>query len=323
MARPTLKEIAAACGVSVSTVSRVFSGTAPISEATRERIYSAARELGLDPAAARARQERTAIAFLVFLERSSGFENPFYLHSLQGAYDACRERGYDLVVHFSEENDPAMLEGLIHGKSVRGGIFSTVQTDEKSISQLTAKGFPFSVIGRPRDAEGTIWVDNDNFNASYTITAELMNRGYAKIAYIGKDLDYQFARDRYDGYRQAFSVRGFSHSEDLILIHRGDADFEEELQRFLARTRPDAVVADDDESALLCAGLCAEMNIRIKIVGFNYMPFPRIGDLDLELIDIRPRELGYWAARLLINRLEGREGPGHRTIPAGGLAPLP
>lgn len=319
MAKPTLKAIAEACDVSVSTVSRVFSGSAPISKATQERIYRSAKEIGFDIAAYRNHKERAAVAFLVYLERSSGFENPFYLESIHGAYDACFEEGYDLVVHFSDKNEAELLEKLIGRRSVRGGILSTVQTDEHNLHALKEKGFPFSVIGRPANSEGLIWVDNDNYNASYTIAAELLNRGYERIAYVGKDLSYQFATDRYEGFRQSFGVRGRKLDETLVYLNHPDEEFQQGLRAFIQQTEPDAILADDDESALIAAGLCAELDLKLKIVGFNYMPFPRMGLIDLELIDIRPRELGYWAAKLLLARLEGRDAPANRMIPAGGL----
>ncbi|MGO7984086.1 LacI family DNA-binding transcriptional regulator, partial [Rhizobium johnstonii] len=44
ISRPTLADVAARAGVSASTASLAFSGTGPVSDATRERVLAAARE---------------------------------------------------------------------------------------------------------------------------------------------------------------------------------------------------------------------------------------------------------------------------------------
>ena len=63
-ARPTLADVAAKAGVSASTASLAFSGSGPVSDATKERVLAAAAELGYggpDPRARSLRRGRSGI----------------------------------------------------------------------------------------------------------------------------------------------------------------------------------------------------------------------------------------------------------------------
>jgi DNA-binding LacI/PurR family transcriptional regulator len=75
------------------------------------------------------------------------------------------------------------------------------------------------------------------------------------------------------------------------------------------------IIADDDETALSIANLIPTDGRRVKVIGFNYMPVPRIENVDLWLVDIKPEELGFWSAKMLIEAIEGQSVPINRLIP--------
>jgi DNA-binding LacI/PurR family transcriptional regulator len=86
--RPTLAAVAARAGVSASTASLAFSGTGPVSDATRERVLAAARELGYggpDPRARSLRRGRSGIVGVVSEERvRDAFHDPIKIAMLDG-----------------------------------------------------------------------------------------------------------------------------------------------------------------------------------------------------------------------------------------------
>lgn len=102
--RVTLKDIAKAVGVGESTVSRVLNrrpNPIKISEATIQKIFSTAKELGYHPnAAARALATRKTghIGFILSDNVTDGFKNNFFAQGLAGVEQACRERGYGLNI---------------------------------------------------------------------------------------------------------------------------------------------------------------------------------------------------------------------------------
>ncbi len=312
--RQGLKQLAERTGFSISTISRVLSGKATISDATKEEILGAAREMGFDMSKYVGSRTLDCIAFVVYYQQSTAFENPFFLHSIRGAYNCARSHGYSLQVHFKEDDRPDLIESIVENRAARGVILSAVPAQESDIEHLRESGFPYSVIGRPTESESTFWVDNDNYNACYTLVTDLLNRGKRNIAFVTKGLERHYARDRFDGYRQAFAIRGTAVPKNLV-INGDPATRSDRLLEELRQGRVDVVIADDDETALTIANLVPPDGKRIKVIGFNYMPVPHLENVDLWLVDIKPEELGYWSAEMLIQSIEKKTAPMNRLIP--------
>ncbi|HUX51462.1 MAG TPA: substrate-binding domain-containing protein [Spirochaetia bacterium] len=312
--RQGLKDLVGKTGFSISTISRVLSGKSSISQPTKQKILDAARDMGFDMSKYSGSTALDCIAFVVYYQRRTEFENPFFLHSIRGAYTCAREHGYSLQIHFKEDDQPDLIGSIADAKSARGIILSAVMADESDIAVLQKRNFPFSVIGRPTRSDSTYWVDNDNYNACYSIVTDLLNRGMRNVAFVTKGLDRHYARDRFDGYRQAFAIRGIS-APDHLIIDGYAPEQNERLQRVLQQGDIDVIIADDDETALTIANLVPANGKRIKVIGFNYMPVPHIENVDLWLVDIKPEELGYWSAKMLIQAIEKQSSPVNRLIP--------
>lgn len=101
---PTINDIAQVAGVTKSTVSVVLnnrSSLIKVSDATRDKIHNAARDLGYHPnAAARALStKRTGqLGFILSDEITGGFDNVYFANTMSGVEKACRKRGYGLSV---------------------------------------------------------------------------------------------------------------------------------------------------------------------------------------------------------------------------------
>src|SRR5258707_5796312 len=86
----TIRDIARAASVSIGTVSRALKNQPGLSDATRERVVEAARQLGYDAAQLRPRIRR--LTFLLHRQHNNFAASPFFSHVLHGVEDACRER---------------------------------------------------------------------------------------------------------------------------------------------------------------------------------------------------------------------------------------
>ena len=95
----SLKDIAAKCGVSVATVSKALNGQQDIGEATREKVVSAAREMGYTAnSAARAlKTNRTYNLGIVLVDlQNSGFMHEYFASLLNWFRIESEARGYDI-----------------------------------------------------------------------------------------------------------------------------------------------------------------------------------------------------------------------------------
>ncbi len=320
MKRVSLTRIAQEAGVSVSTVSRIVNGEPGIAESTREHVRTVMHRLGYN-----ARPERVITLLLTDAEENV-FRNTFFLRLVRGANRCATAHGYHLMVSFcSDSTDQAgFLESLVPGWISEGLILTSIERDDRSVEYLSEQGVPFCVIGRPENTANLLWVDNDNFQAMYHAVSELIDRGNRNIAFIGSDWSRTYIRDRYDGYRQALSRRGFEPDPALCEPASGSSDDHgsaeafgyERARRVLARATPDAIVATDDILAIGVLRALREAGREdIAVLGVNNSPAAGHERPSLSSIDTNAQLLGYSAAELLVEAVEGRaEAPAHRIV---------
>ena len=111
--RPTLRDVAAAAGVSIPAVSQALNGTGQLSQATRERVQGIAREMGYRPnryAASLRRQRAMTIGFVSDSDSNSDVQRrwaAFYSRQLNELVVAAVDRGFTVTV--IPDNRPDML----------------------------------------------------------------------------------------------------------------------------------------------------------------------------------------------------------------------
>ena len=313
----TIRDIAKAVNVSPSTVSRVLSNSPKISQATKEKVYKVMKELNYEPniVARSLANSSTKILGLIFSNTEDDlFENPFFIQAMKGISVYAQKRGYYIIYTFSE-NEEKQLEYIKHyvrSRLVDGIILLTSKENDKRISYLKNVKHPFVLIGRPQDAEGVLWVDNDNFQAMYNVVDYLIKKGRKCIAFIGGPTNLYVTRDRFDGYRKALKTHAIAENEKLIKF---TTQFSrqcgyEAMKDILSVEVPSAVITTDDLLAFGVINALHENNIKnVAVVGFNNTPLAEYQDPPLTSVDINAQELGKYAAKLLIDRLEKKDNP--------------
>jgi LacI family transcriptional regulator len=142
----TIKDVARACGVHVSTVSRTFSAPHLVNPATRSRVLAAADDLGYRPNRA-ARALTTGRTFNMGLIVAD-ISNPFFPPLIKAAQSQARGRDYHVFVADTDE-DPRVEEELIRTltKQVDGVLLCSPRLSNKMIERL-AEDVPFVVVNR-------------------------------------------------------------------------------------------------------------------------------------------------------------------------------
>jgi LacI family transcriptional regulator len=151
---PTLRQIAAACGVNVSTVSRALANRRRVGEATRRRILAEARRMGWKPnplaaaymthlrATGKPRPE-AAIAFVLAFRHIGRFADlpGYHADVFAGARDRAESLGYALEPVWLHDVDfdvrrlsrmlksRGMLGVLLHGGDIPGDFFMALEWD--------------------------------------------------------------------------------------------------------------------------------------------------------------------------------------------------
>jgi len=309
----TIKDVAKLAKVSPSTVSRVIADNPKISDGTKQIVYKAMEELNYHPnAIARSLANKSTMTLGLILPNTSEdlFDNPFFIQAMRGISVYAQKKGYYIMYAYSdnETEEVDFIKKYINSKWVDGIILLTARENDQCISYLQKVKHPFVVIGRPEDADDILWVDNDNLSAMYNVVCKLIEKGHKKIAFIGGSFNLNVTKDRLEGYKKALIENKLSLDNNIIL----ETDFSEfkgyEAMNNIIKYNIDAVVTTDDLIAFGALKALKEKGLEdVAVVGFNNTPLAEYQTPKLSSVDINAEELGYHAAKLLIDSLEGNE----------------
>lgn len=316
MALPTIKEVAKAAGVSVTTVSRVLNGGAGVKAETRRKVERVIQRLGYRPnSVARSlvtRKSRT-IGLLV-----RDITNPFYPEIARAIEDAVGRLGYNLILcntDASAKKEKAYLD-LLRAQRVAGIIFTAPRMADRTVLALQEAGdIPFVLAVRRVSGVRSDTVTFADADGARQAVEHLASLGHRRIGHIAGPRDSWTAAARLEGYRTTMARLGFPVREAWIV--RGDltrASGFRAMQRLLAQAdRPTAVFCANDLMALgaweavLAAGL--QVPDDMALVGFDGVDWGGFSLVGLTTVAVPKYELGDTAARLLIRRIEGDTEP--------------
>lgn len=238
---------------------------------------------------------------------------------MTGISSYAKKSGYYIMYTFckTEEEELEAITDYINSNLVDGIILSVVRLQDKCIKYLREMNFPFVVIGRPEDTKNVLWVDNDNFQAMYNVVSKLLLSGHKEIAFIGANGNLNVTSDRLSGYKQAHKIHGLDINKDIIVEVE---DFKEclaykAMNEIFKKSKPTAIVTTDDLLAIGANRYLLENNIKdIAIVGFNNIPLLEYQKPSLSSVDVNAKEIGYCAAKVLVDRLQGNIKTGHYII---------
>lgn len=309
----TIGELAAAAGVSVSTVSRALRGLPDVSAPTRKRIRDLAAELGYVPSAhAAGLASGRAMAINVVVPTVRGW---FTGAVLDGIDEVLRDADYDIVLY--NVGGGGRFRHDVFRRSIlrrRGDAVIGVCLDfsEEERAQLRRAGLPAVVVG---PVDGMPWTGIDEVEVGRSATEHLIERGHRDILHVtgGREqvlhLNPRVPSGRAEGYAAAMRGAGLEVHEESIL--RGSFTIEGShtvVNEYLhaSPALPTAVFAASDEmaiGAMLAArdhGLAVPRDL--SIVGIDDHPLAAVVGLTTFRQD--PQGQGEMAARALLGELD-------------------
>jgi len=227
----SIKDVAQLAGVSVSTVSRVLSGSPRVDEGTRARVEKAIARIDYRPNLL-ARGLRSKSGNVI------GLVVPEILHETFAAFIKyaerfCVEKGYDLVVGNTggrPETEGAFIDNLLR-RHVDGIIFSRVSDRSRVINTVEKWNVPAVIIDRALDRESLPTVVLDNERAGVIAAEHLVALGHRSIGVVTGPRDIALSRERHRGFAGTLRRHGLS----LPASHVLEGDFKFESGRAAAR----------------------------------------------------------------------------------------
>lgn len=302
--RATILDVAAAAGVSKSTVSRILDDRLPRSEsATAVKVRRIAAELGYmrDVSAASLRMGRT-LTVGVIVPRLTDTVMAMLYESLARA---CASRGQFAIVATTDDNPDAGRDAVdrLLRRGVDGLVLATARTDDSFVAELRARGVPF-VLALRTDGESPSSIGDDQLGG-YLATRHLIDLGHRRIGVIAGPSYASSARQRVEGYRQAMDEAGLPIDPDWVRASSfgiaAGAQIGAELMAL--PDRPTAIFAVNDNTAIGALSAISRLGLSVpedvSLVGYNDIPIVSLLPIPLTTVRVPFDQIAQSALDLL------------------------
>lgn len=322
---PSIKEVAEKAGVSVATVSRVFSNRPHVREEVRDHVLDVAAQLGYRPnrVARNLRKQSTHVIGLLV----SDVRNPFFVEIARAIEDVANSHQMSVFLCNTDEN-PEKEQRYLHtliDELVAGIILVPTQEKVEKFDFLLESGIPIVTIDRSIQGAAIDSVVSDNLQSAYQITSHLIELGYERIGAVIGLQDSTTGRERLQGFKLAMIDHGLSINNDLIrLIDPTERASEPIVSGWLASASPPNAIFSGNSlitlgaiNAIHQAGLSIPDDI--ALAGFddaNWMPHIGHG---ITVISQPIYEMGRTAAELLFRRMHEPEHAPREIVLKGKL----
>ncbi|MGX9884535.1 LacI family DNA-binding transcriptional regulator [Streptomyces sp. NPDC002276] len=329
--RVTIKDVAARAGVSKGAVSLAFNHKPGLSDATRERIFEAARELGWAPhltarSLAGARVDVVGLA-VCRPARLLGLE-PFYMEFISGVESVLVEHSCALLLRLvgSAEEEVGLQESWWRARQVGGSILVDFRADDPRVGVVRRLGLPVVAVGHPSLTGGLTSVWSDDAGAVTAAVRYLAGLGHRRIARVGGSRSLGQTAMRATAFDAAARALGLPGVRQLATDHSGEegARATRSLLADAPAERPTAIVYDNDIMAMAGLSVAAELGLAVpadvSLLAWDDSPLCRLTHPTLSAMSHDVHGFGADAARTLFGVITG-DGPGSHPVPAPVLTP--
>jgi DNA-binding LacI/PurR family transcriptional regulator len=320
--RVTIRDVAGDAGVSVAAVSKVLRDAYGVSEALRAKVRASIDRLGYRPhAAARGMRGQTyTLGFII-----PDLHNPFFADILAGVNTALERSQYQLLLGVCESDptlESALMEAMID-RRMDGLILIGSRIADTHLAEIATR-IPTTIIAiHPKGETNYDTVNNDDRLGATLVVQHLVEAGYKHIAYLSQQISINekamVTMQREDGYRTTMKEAGLSKNIQVAYAGQTPREAQTVARHMLEqRNRPDAIFCWTDFIALEVLSVAHDLGLKVPgdlaIVGYDNTSYCDLAQNSLTSIDQSGQVLGLQAARLLIERIGGREKSEHYVV---------
>jgi LacI family transcriptional regulator len=315
--RTTLQAIADELGISKVTVSRALKGQSGVSEELRAKIEERSSEMGYMREKLRSESRSRRVAFVTPMRYFLATDN-FYQTIYLNLNGLCHDAGQDLSVFVVQPEDEqgAVLPARLQGGDI-DGVFLGGEMAAPFVEALVGLGLPLVSIDYgevPGDVDSVVV---DNYRIGEAAARYLLERGYARIGFVGGRGYSSNVADRYYGYRKVLDTAGLSPSDEWLLDNSDSRTGHYTLDFSLPDPLPEAFVCHCDRAAYyLIQRLRNEGKAvpgDVAVLSFDNTDLAGSCEPGLTSVDISKRSFAENAFRLLGERMAGYSGAARRV----------
>lgn len=327
----SMKDIAAACGVSVATVSKALSDQSDIGGETKEKVRRAAKELGYYPnSSARAlKTNRTYNLGVLYKEESgSGLTHDYFSQILENFRNTVENSGYDITFLSNSKKRKDRMSYLEHTiyRGMDGVLIAVADYKDAEVTELLASELP--VITVDYVYNGRISVLSDNITGVESLLSYIYDQGHREIAYIYGE-ESMVTTNRLSAYYRFYENRNMTVREEFLQKGKYRDSYTAGIltsQLLEQEKPPTCILYADDFSAIGGMNVIKNKGLRIpediSIAGYDGIMMA--SQLEPQLTTYRQDTagIGRLAAEKLLSLIENpRATPISQYIMSGELIP--
>lgn len=330
MKRPTIADIARRAGVSKGAVSYALNGQPGVSEATRQRVLTIAKEIGWNPnSAARALSGAAANAVGLALRRPArilGLE-PFYMELISGLETVLSAQSYALMLQVvgGPEAEIALYRRWWGERRVDGVLVCDLRVDDARVPVLEQLQLPAVVVGGPEGVGSLASLWGDDADALHETVEYLAALGHRRLGRVAGLSDLRHTRTRNEAFEQVCRRLDLQATVTESTDYTGEQGAHATRRLLSHRPRPTAIIYDNDIMAIAGLAVAQEMGMTVpgelSIVAFDDSPLCRLVHPPLTALNRDIPGYGAQAAQHLLAVINGTGAPESRQAVTARLTP--
>jgi LacI family transcriptional regulator len=307
-----IKDIAAAAGVSISTVSNVLNQKTNMGEKTRQKVLDLCKELHYIPNIIGKNLKHKEIKTILF--NFSDFDRSFYLEIINGINDCTKHSDYDLIICTTKSCEKYMAPNMTSGAIILDGCMK-----DEMLERFAREHYPIVVMDRTLDHPNIKSLTVNNYDPMVEMMEQIVTYGYRNFAFVG-GIDGEDNRERFRAFKDVLDIY------DIPFLQKNyfPGDYREisgykAAKIFVSSSElPEIFVCANDNMAIGVIKLLKEQGYRVPedvaVTGFDNCERSQI--MGLTTVSIPNYERGYLAARSLLELIQGKSDFTVQKIPA-------
>jgi len=320
----TLKDIAKKAGVSISTVSRVINNdqNKPASKETAEKIWNLVREMGYTPnsyarnlkVGKKNKQRSLKKIGCILASQKDTFKDEFFSQIMMAIQREAAFHGYNVGYTLSYYEDKNALFQHITSTELDGYILLG-RMSEDFFKFIKSKTKNLVYAGLNRIGRNLDEVICDAYDATCCAVEYLISLGHTKIGYIGEipelGKNKVINEHRFEAFKDTLTKNGltvdYNYIKDITLSSKDGYDAM--IQLINSGTLPSAIFCANDITAIGVMQAIHKSGLKvpkdISIIGLDNIEISEYFRPSLTTIHVPKEELGKFAVKLLIDRING------------------
>ena len=203
----TIKDIANALGIGVSTVSMALNDNPKISQKTRDKVKAKAEEMQFvkNTSAANLRSNKTNLILLVVNDASLSF----FSNQIRIIQKEVAKHGYDLLISTTFEGHDETAKKYLSEHRADGAIIQTVTLTKEQLQKYASEDFPILSLNG-YTGENLIGVRRNNQSLYENILDYLIAQGHKRFAFIKGSPYSNGTIHKYSGFMKSIQAHAIS-----------------------------------------------------------------------------------------------------------------